>query len=210
MARLPDRPGSYFRLLAVAVHITGYPVFMRSQRRKTYRECPVLVSSKHYRCNVLILLYHLADAHHLKAPFSSGGTVLSNALASSICQVLISSQVMQSQMIGMQSSLDRILMAVQTQQSNVAAASQQSVYSSGPTNSRDAHGFMPSHRNGFESSGPARSFPPLPGFAPPVSVQHLPEGLVDLSQIIASQICDIWNCSKHCTIFGRRVRRYSP
>jgi hypothetical protein len=79
---------------------------------------------------------------------------------------------MQSQMIGMQSSLDRILSAVQTQQSNTAMA-QQPMYSNGSGSSRDVPGFLPPHRNGFEMGpGPnerTRSFPPLPGFAPPVS-----------------------------------------
>ncbi|KAF9461258.1 hypothetical protein BDZ94DRAFT_1290760 [Collybia nuda] len=77
--------------------------------------------------------------------------------------------VMQSQMIGMQSSLDRILSAVQTQQANTAMA-QQPMYSNG-SGPRDAPGFLPPHRNGFEmgqgQNERARSFPPLPGFAPP-------------------------------------------
>ncbi|KAJ7170553.1 hypothetical protein C8R43DRAFT_979860 [Mycena crocata] len=63
--------------------------------------------------------------------------------------------VMQSQMIGMQSSLDRILAAVQT----------------GPQNSGQQHPYSPQHpsRNGFDGPPPAdrRAFPPLPGFAPP-------------------------------------------
>jgi hypothetical protein len=78
---------------------------------------------------------------------------------------------MQSQMIGMQSSLDRILLAVQTQQPHTAMSQQQSLYSSGANNSRDAQGYIPQHRNGFDmSSDSTRSFPPLPGFAPPVSI----------------------------------------
>jgi hypothetical protein len=80
-------------------------------------------------------------------------------------------QVMQSQMIGMQSSLDRILLAVQTQQPNAAMSQQQSLYSTGANSSRDAQGYIPQHRNGFDmSSGLPRSFPSLPGFAPPVSI----------------------------------------
>lgn len=79
-------------------------------------------------------------------------------------------QVMQSQMIGMQSSLDRILSAVQSQ----AFGNQNQAYSM--STSREGSGFMP--RNGYDihghvgqSSQPrsqTRSFPPLPGFAPPV------------------------------------------
>jgi hypothetical protein len=71
---------------------------------------------------------------------------------------------MQSQMIGMQSSLDRILSAVQTQNGN---ASQ--LYTHMEPH-RDGNPIT--HRNGFDA-GPAsaaRSFPPLPGFAPPVSL----------------------------------------
>ncbi|KAJ7462308.1 hypothetical protein B0H11DRAFT_2311715 [Mycena galericulata] len=68
--------------------------------------------------------------------------------------------VMQSQMIGMQSSLDRILSAVQTGPSNI----QQPPYS--PQAGRDGPEY-PS-RNGFDGPAPdRRPFPPLPGFAPP-------------------------------------------
>ncbi|KAJ7925303.1 hypothetical protein B0H13DRAFT_2229765 [Mycena leptocephala] len=68
--------------------------------------------------------------------------------------------VMQSQMIGMQSSLDRILSAVQTQ-----GAGPQPPYSPHP--SRDGPEYT--SRNGFDgpSAAERRSFPPLPGFAPP-------------------------------------------
>ena len=75
---------------------------------------------------------------------------------------------MQSQMIGMQSSLDRILSAVQSQNVN------------GPQlyTPMEAHrdGNPITHRNGFDA-GPApaiRSFPPLPGFTPPVSLVFRP------------------------------------
>ncbi|KAJ7287530.1 hypothetical protein C8J57DRAFT_1495956 [Mycena rebaudengoi] len=73
--------------------------------------------------------------------------------------------VMQSQMIGMQSSLDRILSAVQTQgQSNGQAA-----YSPHPSNTnRDGAEYQ--SRNDFDGpsgSHDRRTFPPLPGFAPP-------------------------------------------
>ncbi|KAF5322447.1 hypothetical protein D9619_001798 [Psilocybe cf. subviscida] len=81
--------------------------------------------------------------------------------------------VMQSQMIGMQSSLDRILSAVQPQ--NVANAALQpphpSMYSPHMEGHRDASGMQPQHRNGFDAAagpaGRANAFPPLPGFAPP-------------------------------------------
>ncbi|GBE81182.1 hypothetical protein SCP_0309090 [Sparassis crispa] len=79
--------------------------------------------------------------------------------------------VMQSQMIGMQSSLDRILSAIQTQ-NQATQAIVQSVYANG-----GGPPPAPPIRNGvdmYSSSGPAesssrsgRAFPPLPGFAPP-------------------------------------------
>lgn len=76
---------------------------------------------------------------------------------------------MQSQMIGMQSSLDRILTAVQPQpQSNALSKDMES------SPRRDGSSYaVPSSgaRNGFESSNGddrSRAFPPLPGFAPPV------------------------------------------
>ncbi|KAG5715925.1 Protein priB [Termitomyces sp. T112] len=77
--------------------------------------------------------------------------------------------VMQSQMIGMQSSLDRILSAIQAQQ----AMGQQQIFNNGAGPSREGPGFMPQPRNGFNMGPPQlpvdqlKSFPPLPGFAPP-------------------------------------------
>ncbi|KAF9012314.1 hypothetical protein BDQ17DRAFT_1232266 [Cyathus striatus] len=81
--------------------------------------------------------------------------------------------VMQSQMIGMQSSLDRILSAIQTQQSAASMSQQSAMYSSNVPSEvhRDASGISAAHRNGFDMGPPStertRSFPPLPGFAPP-------------------------------------------
>ncbi|KAF8161081.1 hypothetical protein B0H34DRAFT_781703 [Crassisporium funariophilum] len=82
--------------------------------------------------------------------------------------------VMQSQMIGMQSSLDRILSAVQTQNSNSGPIPQQHPPLYPPhleAHRGDGTGLPHQHRNGFEA-GPSvaermRAFPPLPGFAPP-------------------------------------------
>ncbi|KDR75908.1 hypothetical protein GALMADRAFT_97916 [Galerina marginata CBS 339.88] len=78
--------------------------------------------------------------------------------------------VMQSQMIGMQSSLDRILSAVQPQGhgSAVMAPPHPGLYP--PHMDRDGTALPPQHRNGFETgAGPSdrARFPPLPGFAPP-------------------------------------------
>lgn len=77
-------------------------------------------------------------------------------------------------MIGMQSSLDRILSAIQQQSQTTAALMQQSVYSNG-----GPPPIPPIRPNGVDmygSPGPSdgplvrqnRSFPPLPGFAAPV------------------------------------------
>jgi septal ring-binding cell division protein DamX len=72
---------------------------------------------------------------------------------------------MQSQMIGMQSTLDRILSAVQSQtqlQQNMAQQAGVSPYPTGP---------LGRSQERFSEAGdaPPRSrFPPLPGFAPPV------------------------------------------
>ncbi|KAF9049734.1 hypothetical protein BJ165DRAFT_1341892 [Panaeolus papilionaceus] len=76
--------------------------------------------------------------------------------------------VMQSQMIGMQSSLDRILSAVQNSQGAPLAGAPPHMYPPPMEPPRDMAGSS-QIRNGFEP-GPAdrmRVFPPLPGFAPP-------------------------------------------
>ncbi|EED78389.1 predicted protein [Postia placenta Mad-698-R] len=81
--------------------------------------------------------------------------------------------VMQSQMIGMQSSLDRILSAIHAQSQQTAAIVQHSIYANGAPppmppplrNSVDVYG-SPGPVDGPSRPVP-RSFPPLPGFAPP-------------------------------------------
>ncbi|PPQ67296.1 hypothetical protein CVT25_005880 [Psilocybe cyanescens] len=77
--------------------------------------------------------------------------------------------VMQSQMIGMQSSLDRILSAVQPQHVNAAMPPPHpGLYPTHMEAHHDAAVLQPQQRNGFEATaGSARNFPPLPGFAPP-------------------------------------------
>ncbi|TFY57123.1 hypothetical protein EVG20_g8667 [Dentipellis fragilis] len=83
--------------------------------------------------------------------------------------------VMQSQMIGMQSSLDRILAAIQSQSQANAGGPVSPVYGS---SMRDGHGYsanVSGTRTGLEGFGGVsdqngasqRTFPPLPGFAPP-------------------------------------------
>lgn len=87
---------------------------------------------------------------------------------------------MQSQMIGMQSSLDRILSAVQPQAQ--AHALQQPAYAESSAR-RDSYLGLPSvvvlqppliHIAAPQRTG--KSFPPLPGFAPPVSPSPLLRG----------------------------------
>ncbi|KAI0821658.1 hypothetical protein BC628DRAFT_805892 [Trametes gibbosa] len=95
--------------------------------------------------------------------------------------------VMQSQMIGMQSSLDRILSAIQSQNQALVQAASPVGNGAGPVQgypapgsaSRDSPVIGAGGRNGVEmygtspggaqGDGPprARAFPPLPGFAPP-------------------------------------------
>ena len=79
---------------------------------------------------------------------------------------------MQSQMIGMQSSLDRILAAIQQNQSGPP----QSSYNREP-GPPGMGGNMPPMRGGDMYGSPGapdgrggKMFPPLPGFAPPVRI----------------------------------------
>lgn len=80
---------------------------------------------------------------------------LSNASVERLSRLENQYLVMQSQMIGMQSSLDRILSAIQTQQANGAMPAPQQL----------AAPMYPQTLPG--SSDRTKSFPPLPGFAPP-------------------------------------------
>lgn len=81
-------------------------------------------------------------------------------------------------MIGMQSSLDRILSAIQQQSQTTAALMQQSVYSNGgppPIPSIRPNGVDMYGSPGPPDGPPARhnrSFPPLPGFAAPVRLSY--------------------------------------
>ena len=80
---------------------------------------------------------------------------------------------MQSQMIGMQSSLDRILAAVQAQAMPPPGAfpptprSENGSYSASGV--RPPPGVYDPALMQDDRPGSARQFPPLPGFAPPVS-----------------------------------------
>lgn len=113
--------------------------------------------------HILVLLCSVADPV-LGACRASRGSIWFVPFELVMFLVVIPAQVMQSQMIGMQSSLDRILSAVQTQ-----SAGPQPAYPP-----RDGPEFEA--RNSFEGNGTAperRAFPPLPGFAPPVMLTLL-------------------------------------
>ncbi|CAA7263161.1 unnamed protein product [Cyclocybe aegerita] len=101
-------------------------------------------------------------------PEKKNAQALSNASVERLSRLEGQYLVMQSQMIGMQSSLDRILSAVQ---SNGSMAMPPPMYPPHMEPHREGGGMPPQHRNGFESgAGPSdrgRVFPPLPGFAPP-------------------------------------------
>lgn len=113
---------------------------------------------------------------------------------------------MQSQMIGMQSSLDRILSAVQPQ--NVANATlappHPGMYPPHMEGHRDAAGMQPQHRNGLDAAagpaGRANAFPPLPGFAPPVRITILSCNRDPNYAHVASQIRQLRNSSKHSRV----------
>jgi len=82
---------------------------------------------------------------------------------------------MQSQMIGMQSSLDIILSAVQSQNSNLTMGYQQPMFSNGPDPPREGSADSPPSQRGLLDMGLGPNerrppFPPLPGFIPPVSL----------------------------------------
>ena len=92
---------------------------------------------------------------------------------------------MQSQMIGLQSSLDRIFSAIQGQVSPAAQAPSPYAPTISPTSSRDAHSaYLPANgpprgtvdifnpRSDSPEPHVRKSFPPLPGFAPPVRKTH--------------------------------------
>lgn len=83
---------------------------------------------------------------------------------------------MQSQIIGMQSSLDRILSAVQSQNSNLTMGHQQPMFSNHPGPGEGSGGLLPSQRGrldmGLGLNERRHSSPPLLGarLSPPVSL----------------------------------------
>ncbi|KAK2463284.1 hypothetical protein APHAL10511_004939 [Amanita phalloides] len=95
---------------------------------------------------------------------------MSNASVERLSRLEGQYMVMQSQLIGMQSSLDRILAALQVQQSNTPLPQHSVIYATnfGLNNYRDVSPYPATDRNGTGSGNASgRSFPPLPGFAPP-------------------------------------------
>lgn len=87
---------------------------------------------------------------------------------------------MQSQIIGMQSSLDRILSVIQANNANFAPQTQfsdemitsqaTSYMTSNQLSRGGALQYYAAGTSEMPRQGGDRSFPPLPGFAPPVSV----------------------------------------
>ena len=124
-------------------------------------------------------------------------------------------QVMQSQMIGLQTSLDRILHAVQGGPAPPPApgapgnmAPPGPLFPAPAPPPRDGP-YPPSHppRNGFDSDRPRGDFPPLPGFAPPVRPVITCSGpSSDLRA--AAQVRDVRDRPQHGAIVGRRVGGY--
>ena len=144
-----------------------------------HKDCPQQVSSMPFLFSPILIMSHLSAPGVYPGSRASTWYHLTCLQSLPILIVLLF-QVMQSQMIGMQSSLDRILSAVQTQTGN------------GPQlyTPMEAHrdGTPITHRNGFDA-GPAstmRSFPPLPGFIPPVSLVLLRPSLYWSHPSIAS------------------------
>ena len=109
---------------------------------------------------------------------------------------------MQSQMIGMQSSLDRILMLLSQNQAGMHPPSM----ASAPMMRNNGEGY--NQANPTEGQRP-RQFPPLPGFAPPVSADTPLEPLMDPNNLTAAQIRNVWHRSEYGSIVRRRVRGYS-
>lgn len=141
-----------------------------------YRPCLVPVSSE---CLFLLyVLHHFSDMAPRRLARLEGQYLVCicdpRFAAPLLIQLLWRSKVMQSQMIGMQSSLDRILSAVQPQNSaNPSMPPPHPGMYPHMDALRDGTGIPLQHRNGFDpASGPVDRgrFPPLPGFAPPVSI----------------------------------------
>ena len=164
-----SRPGSLSTASLSSLPGQRYSLHFRKAREK---KCSRIVHSK---CRVCLFFCISSSSssclmcHRRLSRLEGQYLVLpANCLQSLLNPYRLLFQVMQSQMIGMQSSLDRILSAVQTQNGNAPQ-----LYTP-----MEAHrdGNPITHRNGFDA-GPApavRSFPPLPGFAPPVSLVFRP------------------------------------
>ncbi|KAI0066090.1 hypothetical protein BV25DRAFT_1820951 [Artomyces pyxidatus] len=112
-------------------------------------------------------------------PEKKNGQPMSSASLERLSRLEGQYVVMQSQMIGMQSSLDRILAAIQSQSQANAGVMPPPIYPPGMPG-REGPGYVTNvsdTRTGLEQYDPAlmedqraagpRTFPPLPGFAPP-------------------------------------------
>jgi hypothetical protein len=117
---------------------------------------------------------------------------------------------MQSQMIGLQTSLDRILAAVTQPGAPGVMPPGPPIY---PQAIRDGPGYVTNvsgTRTGLDPQyDPAlmqdqrppaqRTFPPLPGFAPPVGQRSLL--LLALTCTLAPQVCYLWHRFQHRGLF---------
>ena len=124
---------------------------------------------------------------------------------------------LQSQMIGMQASLDRILSAVVPGAPHPAqmAPPPPGYPPPGMEPPRDPSAAHQQPRQPFDVPpvpGDRPRFPPLPGFAPPVSLLRVYSVIVFLKRIwlLAPQICNLWNSAEYCSFFRGRVGGHSP
>ncbi|KAI0051905.1 hypothetical protein FA95DRAFT_148546 [Auriscalpium vulgare] len=178
----PYRPGPAHHPHRPPAAVASSPaphVSLKSQRRKMPRSCLAPPSSQSPRSANIFARTHPAPCRRLSR---LEGQYVVRRLSSpfiSVCRRLVIAQVMQSQMIGMQSSLDRILAAVQSQGAHAHPGGMPPpVYPphrDGPgyvTNVSDTRtGVQPQYDPALmqdQRASGSRPFPPLPGFAPPV------------------------------------------
>ena len=166
--RYRSRPGSLSTASLSSLPGQRYPLHFRKAGEK---ECTRIVHSKCRVCPSFVCHHYYVSCVCRRRLSRLEGQYLvlpATCLQSLLNLIVLLFQVMQSQMIGMQSSLDRILSAVQTQNGNAPQ-----LYTP-----MEAHrdGNPITHRNGFDAAPASamRSFPPLPGFTPPVSLVFRP------------------------------------
>ena len=145
---------------------SGTPCIFEKPEKKNVQG--LSTASVEYALSFVCHHYYVSSVCHRRLSRLEGQylVLLATCLQSFLNLIILLFQVMQSQMIGMQSSLDRILSAVQTQNGN---GPHPQLFT--PMEAHRDGNSITHHRNGFDA-GPTsamRSFPPLPGFTPPVS-----------------------------------------